>query len=177
MTNDILVTLDNIQLAAGFIQPILDDTRRRLDYIDQGWLTSIRKRLGETDLTIWIEDARCPELQRVNDAAIMKLFADVPGATLRELDKCNQVQLYLRVITIADITHKSGGYIPDHTLTGEWQLGSDLEWPRQPCPLQGSFPTGTLLNDTRYPAGDVASRTTLCVVHVLSVRDSYLPPG
>ena len=44
------------------------------------------------------------------------------------------MRLYLRVITIADITHESGGYIPDHTLTVEWQSGLDLEWPRQPCP-------------------------------------------
>ena len=62
------------------------------------------------------------------------MFANIPGARRRDLDKCNQVRLYLRVITVADITHESGGYIPDHTLTGEWQSGSDLEWPRQPCP-------------------------------------------
>ena len=35
VVNDILVTLDNIQLAAGFISPFLADTRRRLDYLDQ----------------------------------------------------------------------------------------------------------------------------------------------
>ena len=69
------------------------------------------KRLGELEATIWTEAAWHPELQRINDVAIMELFADVPGTTLRDLDKCNQVQLYLRVITIADITHKSGGGI------------------------------------------------------------------
>ena len=127
MANDLLVTLDNIQLAAGFIRPILEDTNRRLDYIDQGWLTSMRKRFGEVDITIWIEEAWQPELQRLNDAVIMELFADYLETTSRGLEQCNQVRLYLRVITIADITHESGEYIPDHTLTGKWQSGSDLE--------------------------------------------------
>ena len=64
----------------------------------------------------------------------MELFAEYPEATSRGLEQCNQVRLYLRVIMIADITHESGEYIPDHTLTGKWQSGSDLEWPRQLCP-------------------------------------------
>ena len=36
---------------------------------------------------------------------------------------------------MADITHESGEYIPDNMLTGEWQSGSDLKWPRETCPL------------------------------------------
>ena len=34
VANNILVTLDNIQLAAGFIRPIFDNTWRRPEYID-----------------------------------------------------------------------------------------------------------------------------------------------
>ena len=64
----------------------------------------------------------------------MERFARVRGATRRELEKVNAVRLYLRVITIADLTHPLGGYIPDGMLTGDWQAGSDLEWPHQPCP-------------------------------------------
>ena len=107
VANDLLVTLDNIQLAAGFIRPIREDTHRRLDYIDQGLITSMRKRFGEVDIAIWIEEAWQPELQRLNDAAIMELFADNPAATPCELDQCNQLRLYPRVITIADITQES----------------------------------------------------------------------
>ena len=84
VANTILVTLDNTQLAAGLIWTIFDNTRRRLDYIDQGWLTSLRKRMGEIDAMIWIEDAWRPELQRVNNAAIVELFVDAPGITLRD---------------------------------------------------------------------------------------------
>ena len=57
VVNDILVTLDNIQLAVGFIRPVLADTRLRLDYIDQGWIVSLRKILAEIEAGIWIEEA------------------------------------------------------------------------------------------------------------------------
>ena len=59
---------------------------------------------------------------------------EIQGATVGQLRKVNAVRLYLRVVTIADLTHPSGGYIPDGMLTGDWQAGSDLEWPHQPCP-------------------------------------------
>ena len=41
VVNDILVTLDNIQQAAGYIRPIFDNTRRQLDYTNQGRPTSL----------------------------------------------------------------------------------------------------------------------------------------
>ena len=61
-----------------------------------------------------------PKLQRTNNEAIMELFTTLLGATKRQLDKCNQVCLYLRVITLADLVHGSGGYIPDKALTRKW---------------------------------------------------------
>ena len=92
MANDLLVTLNNIQLAAGFIRPILEDTDLRLDYINQGWITSMRKRFGEVNFAIWIEEVWQPKLQQVNNTVIMELFADAAGATQRDLEKCNQVR-------------------------------------------------------------------------------------
>ena len=46
--NDTLITLDNMQSAAGFTHPVCEDTSRRLDYLDEGWLVSIQKRLRGT---------------------------------------------------------------------------------------------------------------------------------
>ena len=47
VANDILVTLDNIQLNAGFVTPIMEDTSIRIHYIDQGLLVSLLGRMGE----------------------------------------------------------------------------------------------------------------------------------
>ena len=69
-----------------------------------------------------------PCLQRENNLAIMEVFCGrLPGATHRKLNKYNQVQLYLRVVTLADLVELMGYFILDGMLTGDWQAGADLE--------------------------------------------------
>ena len=68
---------------------------------------------------MWIEKEWVPKLQWGNDGAIMERFAAIQAITRGELEKINAVRLYLRVVTIADLAHPSGGYIPDGMLTGD----------------------------------------------------------
>ena len=75
-----------------------------------------------------------PSLQREGDASLMERFMTIEWATQSILRKVNDVQLYLRVVTIADLADESGQVIPDGILCGDWQAGSDLVWPRQPNP-------------------------------------------
>ncbi|KAL7554122.1 hypothetical protein ACHAWF_018192 [Thalassiosira exigua] len=102
--------------------------------MNKGFIMALRDRMGEIDASIWIESAWRPQLQREGDESFMERFCQVYGTTPRQLKKVNQVRLYLRVITIADLAHPSGKYIADGMLTGNWQGGSDLKWPNQPCP-------------------------------------------
>ena len=74
------VTFDNIQLASGFVQPVLEVTKCRLDFIDQSFLLALRERLREIGAGIWLEDAWTPRVQRENDRSIMEVFCEmVPG--------------------------------------------------------------------------------------------------
>ena len=50
-------------------------------------------------------------------------------------------QLYLRVITIADLTDPKSSTIPYGMLTGDWQAGSDLLWPDISCPPKQCWAT------------------------------------
>ena len=68
---------------------------------------------------MWIEKAWAPKLQQENDGSIIERFTAIQGATTGELKKVNMVRLYLRVVTIVDLSHPSGGYIPDGMLTGD----------------------------------------------------------
>ena len=76
--------------------------------------------MGGIEVTMWFEKAWTPKLQRGNNRSIMEGFTAIQGATPGQLRKVNAVQLYLPVITIADLRHPSGGYIPDRMLTGDW---------------------------------------------------------
>ena len=134
--NDILVTVDSIQLYTGFEKPILEMVDPPITYVENSFFLSLRTRLAELDASLWIEEVWRPHLQREGDAFLMDAFVRIPGITPSELKKANAVRLYMRILTIADMADPSGKFIPDDMLTGEWQAGSDLFWPHQDNPPQ-----------------------------------------
>lgn len=154
VANDIIVTLDSIQLLAGFGSPILEDVSQPINYLGNSYFLSLRKRLAEIQASLWIEEVWRPKLQREGDHFLMDYFTRIPGITTTDLRKANAVRLYMRVLTISDLVDPTGRFIPDDMLTGEWQAGSDIYWPHQVNPpaafwatfrrcLRQSFCTGT----------------------------------
>ena len=134
VANDFLVTLDSVQLCSGFVTPLLQNTTRRLDYLDHSYIIHLRRRLALVDGSLWIEKAWIPSIQRDGDESIMERFSSLRGITRAKLRQANAVRLYLRVITIADLADLSGKTIQEGILTGSWRANSDLRWPYQPLP-------------------------------------------
>ena len=134
VANDVIVTLDTLQLASGLSRPLMEYTDIRVNYLGDSFFLHLRSQLSDINASIWIEDVWRPQIHRENDEFIMDQFVRIPGITRAELRQANAVRLYLRVITIADIADPSGEFIPDGMLTGEWQAGSDLFWPYQSRP-------------------------------------------
>jgi hypothetical protein len=95
VANNILVTLDHIQLISGLTTPILHDTTPPIRYIDNSFLISIRDRLAEIKGSLWIEKAWTPPLQRNGNASIMGCFAQILEITVGTLKKANTVRIYL----------------------------------------------------------------------------------
>jgi hypothetical protein len=141
VANDLLVTLDNLQLISGLLDPILEFTSIPLHYIEDGFLQSVRQRLQEMDAGLWVEKAWTPSLQRVGDESLMARFITLPRVTRSQLRQANMVRLYLRIITIADLCDPTGTYVPSGMLNGDWRAGSDLQWPYQPLPPKSYFRT------------------------------------
>ena len=52
VANDILVTLDNLQLRTGFVFPILEYTATRADFIGNSFLLEAQRRLGEMESSL-----------------------------------------------------------------------------------------------------------------------------
>ena len=141
VANDFLVTLDSIQLCSGFTSPLLESVTTTLDYLEPSYIIDIRRRLAELGAHMWIEDAWTPPLQRVGDRSLMEQFCNISGITRAKLRRANAVRLYLRVLTIADLTDVAGTHIRDGMLDGDWQAGSDLKWPYQPKPPKAFWST------------------------------------
>ena len=91
----------------------------------------------------------------------MDQFARIPHISHAELCRANAVRLYLRVITIADLTDVGGHFIPAGMLTGDWQAGSDLQWPYQPLPPKNFWGTFcSCLRQTFCTTTDSSQRVT-----------------
>jgi hypothetical protein len=139
VANDLLVTLNNFQLISDLILPVLEFTSPLTDYIEDGFLQSLCHQLHKMQASLWVENAWTPSLQQVGDESLMAWFSTIPGIKLAHLRQANTVQLYLQVITIADLCNPTGLYIPHGMLNGNWHASSDLLWPQQPQPPRSYF--------------------------------------
>jgi hypothetical protein len=126
-----LTALDNIQLASGFVTPILEKTSPPIDYIDNGWILDLRNRLYKIGATLWVENAWQPKLQRDGDYSLMERFLTVK-TTRTERMQLRTALHWLRVSTISDLADPTGRYIDGSRLTGDWRANSRFEWPNQP---------------------------------------------
>ena len=85
VANDLLVTLDTIQLCSGLIHPILESTFPSLGYLDTSYIVTLRQRLSEINASIWVEKAWTPTLQRIGDASLMEQFSLIPSISRSQL--------------------------------------------------------------------------------------------
>ena len=138
VANDFLTTLDYAQMRSSLVAPLLENIQPAVEYLGNSYIMSIRKRLDEMGGSMWIEDCWTPKLQREGDRSLMEVFISISWITKRMLEKVNEVRLYLRVVTIADLADEEGDFIPDGMLCGDWQKGSDLKWLRQRMPEKKS---------------------------------------
>ena len=81
MSNDIRITLSQLQLQSGFIDPNLKFPTTKAPHIETGWITHIRGRLKTLNASIVVEDAWAPELQCVNEASLMEMFCKIRAKT------------------------------------------------------------------------------------------------
>ena len=93
VSNDIHITLSQLQLQSGFIDPILEFPTTKAPHLEAGWTTHIRGRLKELNASIVVKDVWDLELQRVNDASLMEVFCKLrvkTGTIGNRLRICSQ---------------------------------------------------------------------------------------
>lgn len=125
--------IDVIQLEAGIGQPVLEDTRP-LDYIEWGWIPSIRDYLHHIRAKI-INVSSAPKTYRTGDSYIMD------NAMLKELSRkerilINRCRIYHQVECVSDIATADGVAINREWLSNQKQhrSSSNKVWPAQGDP-------------------------------------------
>ena len=100
MAHELQVNIEMTQLMSGIETPIMEDTIKPIDYLEESWVLTVRKRLKVLDAKLWIEDIWRPTKQREGDVGIMDAVLGIPGINEAQLRAVNMCQIYLRVIMV-----------------------------------------------------------------------------
>ena len=134
--------LAQVQRRSGFVTPILYDTQQPIPYIEGRYVINLRERMEKIrKMKLWIKGAWAPRFQRVNNKSIMERIVRLKGMTKDELKQVKVVRLWMRVVTMADMTNKAGTDIIDNMICGQWRAGTDLKWPKEHCPRKKCWST------------------------------------
>lgn len=131
-----LVNKHDCLLQVGSIQPFFTlpyPTYHSL--IDNTWITDMWKFAHRAKLEIEIERHWTPKLTWQHDCALMDLALTLHFDTY-QLRCINTCRLYLKVITISDVTNARGDRVLPHIVQGQpiIQRSSTLLWPSIPRP-------------------------------------------
>ena len=80
-----------------------------------------------------------PQLTREHNVTIMDAFIADHSPTQSQLAKVNLVRIWLRVLTLSDITDIEGRHIESWAQSGLERRESSLHWPRQDKPTSAAI--------------------------------------
>jgi hypothetical protein len=134
LTGDqIVIALSKVQLVAGSGNHYLEEVKSDRSYVPASWLGNIRTFLRCSKASIIVPGAWKPATQRDFDSILMDVFESLKPSSCT-LEKLNAVRLFLRVITLADITDESGRSIEAWALSGSTVATICIDWPHQAKP-------------------------------------------
>ena len=71
---------------------------------------------------------------QINNENIPKRKRKSKKVSPEKLKMANEVRMWLRVITMAELADKNGTSISPNKLNGTWRANSNLDWPDMPEP-------------------------------------------
>ena len=113
-----------LQLSVGVSFSVLDQTTKDLPHMESKWIASLRTFLSTVHASILLDDPVIPPLQRDNDSYIMDHILDSHQFKPYEIRKLNYCRLYLRAVTISDLTLASGISLDPTMLQGDLSIRS-----------------------------------------------------
>jgi hypothetical protein len=104
-----------------------------------GWFQSMSMFLHTIKGSIIVKDLWITQPVRESDSILMDDFRNAIKLSEWEWAKVNSVRLWLRSLTVADITNPPGRHIEAWARVGNRRLESNLSWPRQEQPSTSAY--------------------------------------
>lgn len=131
VAEDILTTIDQLQMLAGFETPVLEGVTLKIAHKETGWLLNLREMMKKYDMSLWVENTWQPQRHRLYDRSIMEEFATTENLRPKERLLAAEFRLWLRVTMISELANEIGTEIDYHRIENdsEWRARSNLDWP------------------------------------------------
>ena len=154
------------QLQAGTSTPILEDVGTILPHLESNWIGSLRTFMAEHRMQLQLDESFIPAPQRLYDVHLMDVIIQSMKFTAAEIRRLNYCRLYLKAVTLSDLSSLSGEFMDPDKLKGQFSLNSsrthgpcihqerpsDNEWRlwRKMCKLLFCNPSGKLFEALTY---------------------------
>lgn len=127
----IRINLAWTQIMTGLTTPIFEKPSSNMKHVRSNWIQNVCEGMYEAGLSISIDDAYTPRLQRENDKSIIDCAIEL-NQELRQRNKTylvsikavNRCRLYMKVTTLADIVCANGIAIREKA----YRLVYDEDW-------------------------------------------------
>jgi hypothetical protein len=112
------------QLSTGMSFFLLDQVHVPLPHLESKWFASLRSFLATMNASIQVDIPNIPPKQREGDVYLMDIIINAKTFSNAEIRKLNYCRLYLKVVTLSDITKPNGEELDQSTLLGKPSLMS-----------------------------------------------------
>ncbi|KAI2497032.1 hypothetical protein MHU86_17458 [Fragilaria crotonensis] len=110
------ITVSWFQAQVGVSFSFLDCVHDPFPHLESKWLRSLRSFLATINAKLRLDTPYLPELQRLHDFCIMDVILSSGKFTSVEICKLNYCRLYLKAVTLSDLTCINGRKL-DHNKT------------------------------------------------------------
>jgi hypothetical protein len=110
------------QTQVGVSFSILERVHDPLPHLESKWLLSLRSFLALINAKLRLDTPYVPELQRLHDVCIMDVLQSSGTFTPAEICKLNFCRLYLKAVTLSDLTTLNGRKLDRNKLLGVHSL-------------------------------------------------------
>ena len=107
----IVNTMSTLQLESGLIDPFLHSSYKFSTWVTDGWLKECRRILDKYKLVLHSPILWVPTTLRANDKSFMQTIAETNKFENWQLFQINRCRMYLKVITLSDISTACGKQI------------------------------------------------------------------
>ena len=137
------IVMENLHLVIGSALPLFQyPVTQVLQLCSRNWLLNVWDFVLSISGIIYLERAWVLEAQQVNDVFLMDQFTfHIPHFTSKTHKRLNACQIFLQILTLADITDGHGSHVLKCSLKGTRHNDrrNSYRWPYQVCPSPAAW--------------------------------------